>query len=120
MKNVSELRAFDRYGEIGEYLKLETKSLMRNKNLRKSFMFATIFVIMLSLVISFTDLYEDDFFTVFWIVYIFVLYGSIQLIKIMSAEGNYIDCLMIHKENIIQLLRAKYYFIRQYCFCRCC
>lgn len=110
MKNVSELRAFDRYGEIGEYLKLETKSLMRNKNLRKSFMFATIFVIMLSLVISFTDLYEDDFFTVFWIVYIFVLYGSIQLIKIMSAEGNYIDCLMIHKENIIQLLRAKYYF----------
>ena len=110
MKYVSELRAFDRYGEIGEYLKLETKSLMRNKNLRKSFMFATIFVIMLSLVISFTDLYEDDFFTVFWIVYIFVLYGSIQLIKIMSAEGNYIDCLMIHKENIIQLLRAKYYF----------
>lgn len=50
-ENVSELRAFDRYGEIGEYLKLETKSLMRNKNLRKSFMFATIFVIMLSLVI---------------------------------------------------------------------
>lgn len=110
MNNVSELHAFDRYGEVGEYLKLETKSLMRNKNLRKSFMFATIFVIMLSLVISFTDLYEDDFFTVFWVVYIYVLYGSIQLIKIMSAEGNYIDCLMIHKENIMQLLRAKYYF----------
>jgi len=110
MKYVSELRAFDKYGEIGEYLKLETKSIMRNKNLRKSFLFATVFVVILSLAISFTDLYEGSFFSVFWIVYVYVLYGSIQLIKIMSAEGNYIDGLMIHKENIIQLLRAKYYF----------
>ncbi len=110
MKNVSELRAFDRYGEIGEYLKLETKSLMRNKNMRKSFIFATAFVILLSLVISFTDWYEGDFYAAFWVVYTYVLYGSIQLIKIMSAEGNYIDGLMIHKENIMQLLKAKYYF----------
>lgn len=28
----------------------------------------------------------------------------------MSAEGNYIDCLAVRKENIMQLLRAKYYF----------
>lgn len=110
MKRVSELHAFDRYGEIGEYLKLETKSIMRNKNLRKSFLFATVFVVILSLAISFTDVYEGNFFSVFWIVYVYVLYGSIQLIKIMSAEGNYIDCLMIRKENIMQLLRAKYYF----------
>ncbi len=110
MKNVSELRAFDRYGEVGEYLKLETKSLMRNKNLRKAFIFATVFVVLLSLVISYTDWYDSDFYAAFWVVYTYVLYGSIQLIKIMSAEGNYIDGLMIHKENIVQLLKAKYYF----------
>ena len=33
-----------------------------------------------------------------------------MLIKIMSPEGNYIEGLMVHKENIIQLLKAKYYF----------
>ena len=32
------------------------------------------------------------------------------LIKVMGAEGNYIDGLMVHKENILQLLHAKYYF----------
>jgi len=32
------------------------------------------------------------------------------LIKIMGAEGNYIDGLMIHRENILQLLQAKYVF----------
>ena len=65
---------------------------------------------MLSLVISFTDLYDDDVYKAFWVVYTFVLYGALMMIKIMSAEGNYIDGLMIHKENIMQLLRAKYYF----------
>ena len=27
----------------------------------------------------------------------------------MCYEGNYIDCLMVHKENIISLLKAKYF-----------
>lgn len=110
MKSVSKLSFFDRYGEVGEYLKLEMKSLMRNKNMRKSFIFSTIFVVILSLIISFTDVYDSDYMKLFWIVYTFVLYGAMSLIKIMSAEGNYIDGLMVHKENIIQLLKAKYYF----------
>ena len=82
---------------------------MRNKNIRKSFIYASVGISILSLVISLTDLYQDDYSRAFWAVYTFVLYGSITLIKIMSAEGNYIDCLVIHKENIMQLLRAKYY-----------
>lgn len=110
MKTVTEWRMFDRYGEIGQYLKLEVKSLMRNKNIRKSFIYASVGIIVLSLVISLTDLYDGDYFRAFWVVYTFVLYGSITLIKIMGAEGNYIDCLVIRKENIMQLLRAKYYF----------
>jgi len=110
MKSVSEFKFFDRYGEVGEYLKLEVKSVIRNKNIRKSFIFGSIFVIILSLIISFTEVYDDSFNKTFWIVYTFVLYGAVSLIKIMSAEGNYIDGLMVHKENIIQLLKAKYYF----------
>jgi energy-converting hydrogenase Eha subunit E len=32
------------------------------------------------------------------------------LVKAMGAEGNYIDLLMTHRENILSLLKAKYYF----------
>lgn len=110
MKKVYEFRMLNRYGEIGEYLKLEAKSMMRNKNVRKTLLFGTVFMTVLSLIISFTDIYQDNFSRVFWVVYTFVLYGAMMLIKIMSAEGNYIDGLMIHKENIMQLLKAKYYF----------
>ena len=109
LKTVSEFHVFDKYGETGQYLKLEIKSIMRNKNMRKSFIFSTVFVTILSLVISFTDIYDTDTYKAFWVVYTFVLYGSMFIIKIMSAEGNYIDGLMIHKENIMHLLKAKYY-----------
>lgn len=110
MRSVSEFRMFDRFGQTGEYLKLEIKSLIRNKNMRKSFVFSTLFTIFLSLVVSFTDLYQDDFSKIFWVAYVFMLYGANTLMKIMCAEGNYIDFLTVHKENIMQLLRAKYFF----------
>ena len=110
LRSVSEFRMFDRYGQTGEYLKLEIKSLMRNKNMRKSFVFSTLFAVVLSLVVSFTDLYQDDFSKIFWVAYVFLLYGANTLIKIMCAEGNYIDFLAVHKENIMQLLKAKYFF----------
>lgn len=107
---IGQLQLLGKYGVMGEYLKLEVRSIMRNKNIRKTFIFATMLVMLLSMVISFTDIYRDGFTQVFWAVYTFILYGAMMLIRVMCAEGNYIDCLMVHKENIEQLLRAKYYF----------
>ena len=48
--------------------------------------------------------------TNFWCFYNYVVFGAMLLIRIMSYEGNYIDALMVHKENILKLLTAKYYF----------
>ncbi|MCR4854130.1 MAG: DUF5687 family protein [Prevotella sp.] len=110
LKNVSQFSFFDRYGEVGQYIKLEIKSILRNKNMRNSFLFSTVFTIILSLIISYTDIYDDAFSSKFFIVYVFILNGGMLLIKIMGAEGNYIDGLMIHRENILQLLHAKYLF----------
>jgi hypothetical protein len=39
-----------------------------------------------------------------------VVYGAMMLIRVMCNEGNYIDCLMVRRENILKLLRAKYFF----------
>ena len=35
---------------------------------------------------------------------------SMNLVRIMCPEGNYIECLLVRKENIRSLLEAKYYF----------
>ncbi len=109
IKHVSEFRQLDRFGEIGEYIKLEIKSIMRNKNIRKGFISANIIIFMFSLLISFTDIYQGGM-TKFLAVYNFALYGVMILVRVMCYEGNYIDCLMVHKENIISLLKAKYFF----------
>lgn len=110
LHSVSQFAYFDRFGEVGQYLKLEIKSILRNKNPRKGFVMATAIVLMFSLIIALTDVYDGQFMTNFWCVYNFVIYGSMQLTRVMCNEGNYIDCLLVRRENILKLLRAKYFF----------
>ncbi|MBO4826285.1 MAG: hypothetical protein J5506_03475 [Prevotella sp.] len=110
LHNVSQFKYLDRFGEVGEYVKLEIKSIMRNKNMRKGFISSVIIVTIFSLLLSFTDIYDDNFNSNFLAFYNFGIFGLMGLSKVMSAEGNYIDGLMVHKENIISLLKAKYFF----------
>lgn len=100
----------EKYGECGLYIQLEIKSIMRNKNPRKSFIFASLIVIMLSCIIAFSDVYDSKFMSNFWCIYNFMIYGAMMLLKIMCNEGNYFDCLMVRHENILTMLRAKYIF----------
>lgn len=109
IKHVSQISSLDRFGVTGEYIKLEIKSIMRNKNCRKAFITGIIFVLMFSMLISFTDIYDSPFMKVFLVLYNFSIFGSMLLSRVMCFEGNYIDCLMVHKENILSLFKAKYY-----------
>jgi hypothetical protein len=110
LKSVSRFAFLDQYGEIGQYIQLEIKTIMRNKNPRKGFIFATAIVLMFSLLISFTTAYDGQFMTNFWCIYNYAIYGAMMILKVMCNEGNYIDCLMVRRENILKLLRAKYIF----------
>lgn len=98
------------FGLIGEYLKIEVKSTMRNKTVKQRFIQGIVIITMLSLMLSLTDVYDGQFSTNIWCLYCFVFFGAVNLVKVMGPEGNYIDLLMVHKENIYTLLRAKYYF----------
>lgn len=109
VRNLMRFTYLERMGKIGEYLKLEIKSIMRNKNVRKTFIASTVIVIMFSLILSFSNIYDGIIMTNFWCIYCFALYGATILVKIMCYEGNYIECLMVREENIIMLLKAKYY-----------
>ena len=110
MKHVSEFNMLNRYGQMGEYLKLEIKSTMRNKAIRARFIQGVCFVTFFSLVIAFGGIYQDTFSRNFWCLYAFIIFGAVNLTKVMCPEGNYIDLLMVHEENILKLLTAKYYY----------
>ena len=110
LKHISEFKALNRFGQIGEYLKLEIKSTMRNKAIRTRFIQGIVIITMLSLLIAYTEVYTSNFARNIWCLYCFVFFGAVNLVKVMGPEGNYIDLLMVHKENILTLLRAKYYF----------
>ncbi len=110
LKHVSEFKMLNRFGQIGEYLKLEIKSTMRNKAIRSRFIQGVCFITFFSLMIAFTDVYGSTFEHDFWCLYAFVFFGAVNLTKVMCPEGNFIDMLMVHEENILTLLRAKYYY----------
>jgi hypothetical protein len=67
-------------------------------------------IVVLTLLIAYTSVYDNYMLLQFWCFYCFGIYGITALVKVMGPEGNYIDLLMVHRENILALLKAKYYF----------
>lgn len=109
VKNVSEYKFLEKYGEVGEYFRLELKLLFRNKRSKAMFRSACLLIILLTAML-FTPTYEGIFGKSFVCVYNFAVLGIMMLTQLMSFEGNYLDGLMSRKESIYNLLRAKYYF----------
>lgn len=109
IKHVSEYKFFERYGEVGEYMRLELKMLLRNKRCKGSLRSIFIVVVAFSCVLSFSSVYDGPTMSSFICVYNFAAFGMIILSQIMSFEGNYLDGLMSRKESIMSLLKAKYY-----------
>ena len=110
MKHATEMNYLNRYGVLGEYLKLEMKMRMRNKTIRLQFLTLLGCMLLLSGLLYFTDVYDNGFMKSFICLYDYVVLGMTMLISIMCHEGNYIDGLMSRRESILQLLYAKFYF----------
>ncbi|KAA6351392.1 hypothetical protein EZS27_001201 [termite gut metagenome] len=109
VKHVSEYKFLERYGEVGEFFRLELKMLTRNKRCKMSLRTVSIVVIVFSLALSFSTIYDNASMKSFIVIYSFVVFGSVILSQIMCFEGNYLDGLMTRKESIFNLLKAKYY-----------
>lgn len=108
VKHVSEYKFLDRYGEVGEYMRLELKLLFRNKVCKIALRTVILVVVAFSVILSFTEVYDGAGMKNFIVIYNFVIFGILFLSTLMSYEGNYIDGLMSRKESIYTLLRAKY------------
>ena len=110
IKHATQLNFLNRYGKVGEYLKLEVKQRMRNKTVRMSFFVGIGMMVVFSVIMYFSDVYDNSFMRSFICLYNYIILGMMTLITIMCYEGNYIDGLMSRRESILQLLTAKYYF----------
>ena len=110
LKHVSQFAFLNRFGLVGEYLKIELKSNLRNKTMRSRCIMSLTIIIFFSMIVAYTNIYDNVYMQNFWCLYCFAVYSVTTLIKIMGQEGNYIDLLMMHRENIIALLEAKFWF----------
>lgn len=107
VRTLSEYRFLDRYGQVGEYIRLELKLMLRNKMCRKSLISITVLQLGFSALIAFTDVYGQDMNN-FWVLYIYAISGLLFFNTLLGYEGNYMDGLMSRRESILALLLAKY------------
>ncbi len=109
IKRVSQFKFLDRYGDVGEYMRLELKLCMRNKTVKHQVRMGFIIMFMFSFLLAFSDVYDGTGMTRFICIYNFAILSVMTLGQIMSFEGNYIDGLITRRSSIYNLLLAKYY-----------
>ncbi len=110
LKSTTQMNFLNRWGTLGEYLKMEIKLRLRNSQVRTQFLVGIGLIVMFSLIQYFSDVYDGSFMRSFICLYDYIILGMMTLITVMCYEGNYIDGLMARRESIFALLRAKYYF----------
>ena len=110
LKTISSFAFLERFGIVGEYLKIELKFNLRNKAMKQRCIASLSLMVVFSMLVAYTPIYDGTMMTNFWCLYCFAIYSVTSLIKIMGQEGNYIDLLMTRRENILSLLKAKYLF----------
>lgn len=94
------------------FFRLEIASAMRNKNVRKHLIDVVTICVLISACLSLTSMFSDEYgMKYFWICYSFMSLPMTYSSRIMEYEGNYIDFLMVHRNSLLNLLRAKFYFI---------
>ena len=90
------------------FVKLELASMKRNKNRRKASLYAVLTTVFVSITLTFTSIYSDNNLDqTYMLLYGFQVFPSMLAVNIMGYEGNYIDVLMMRKECILSLLKAK-------------
>ena len=97
IKHISSYKFLDRYGNVGEYMRLELKMFFRNKAPRSQF-WGFIFIMCMFAIALASDVYGDSYMNNFICLYCYCILGLMTLNRIMTFEGNYIDGLMVRKE----------------------
>ena len=111
VKHAGRYRFLNHFGLTGEYMKLELKMIFRNKAPKKNFQMMSIVIVLFALALfgmSHTE--EATWFTLYlYSIYCFTGYAISILSRIMAYEGAYLDGLMMRRDSLLYLFRAKYY-----------
>lgn len=108
IKHLSNYSFLDRYGNVGDYIRLELKMLFRNKSPRSQFWSFIVLIVIFALALT-VEAYGDGYMNNFICLYCYCVLGLTTLSQTMAVEGNYIDGLMVRRESVYNMLCAKYY-----------
>ncbi len=104
-----QLNTLNRYGLTGECVKMEIKSILRNRTVKVQFWMAVGMTVLFSLLLTFSpDVYGTKG-NAFFCYYCFFTMAS-PLLHTLNVEGNYMDGIMTRKGMLTHILQGKYFF----------
>jgi hypothetical protein len=116
ISSFSSISFLDKLGEMGEFINLELKLLLRAKRLKSQLIMIGFFILYF-----FWNIYSENsafaassFFLLFFGIFMLSSLGLIMGQYLFMAESSYFDGLMSRKLSILNLLKAKYLLYSSY------
>jgi len=116
ISSFSKLSFLDQFGEIGEFIQLEIKMILRSKRLKQQILVGSFFFVFFvwQLYKLNNSLSQSDF--------VFLLYGMVSVgflglvmgQYLFTAESSFFDGMMARNLSIRNLLKSKYLFYSSY------
>lgn len=112
----SRIPFLDRLGEIGEFINLELKMIVRSKRLRQQLFAVGFFLIYYFFVIYYkNNLFTENFFNfIFFSIFVIGSFGAILSQYMFTAESSFFDGLMARKHSLLNMIRGKYILYSSY------
>ncbi|MDL2221098.1 DUF5687 family protein [Parabacteroides sp. OttesenSCG-928-N08] len=112
----SHLSFLERFGEIGEFINLEIKLILRSKRLKQQIYFLVFFTIyMMFILYSGSSILSKQFpMLTFFCLFLIGGCGLCMTQYLFMSESSYFDGLMTRGYSILNLLKAKYLFYNSF------
>lgn len=102
---------YRRFGDTGRYLSLEISLLVRNKRPRQMLIIVPVFLAYFLFTMLKTNNFHDQFFLLMMVTMLTGIGASMYGQFMFSWESSYFDCIMARKNNFMNYVKAKYYFM---------
>lgn len=115
--STTNLGFLNRFGEIGEFIELDIKMILRSKRLKQSLYVGILFIAYYFFMLyAFPDNegIQNPFTLLFFSIFVMGSMGMIMGQYIFTSESSFFDGLMARHESLLPMLKGKYFLYVSY------
>lgn len=114
MHKMSGFSFLNRYGELGQLMRMELKLVLRNKRPR-TILYVSIMFLFYGLLFYPNEIYSDSFFLSFCALFVTSSFAINHGQFLFGMESSYFDMFLAHKVSVYNFIKSKYIVLSGAC-----